>query len=86
MAYILNLSIGLSLIHLHGFQLLVRLQELIEVTSFVTSNKLVIVAKGILKLTNLLMFINQKVSFLRKLVLTTFDKLLIVFVTKVNLL
>ena len=47
---------------------------------------LVIVAKGFLKLPNLLMLKNKRLSLSRNLVLTTFGKLLVVFSTEVNLL
>ena len=47
---------------------------------------LVIVAMGFLKLPNLLMLKNKRLSLSRNLVLTTFGKLLVVFSTEVNLL
>ena len=47
---------------------------------------LVIVAKGFLKLPNLLMLKSKRLSLSRNLVLTTFGKLLVVFSTEVNLL
>ena len=87
------------LTHLHGFQLLVLLPPFIERTLFVFTNrinilnlklnshKLVIVAKGFLKLTNLYMLTKQKSpSFPRNLALRPFGKLPIVFSTKVNLI
>ena len=86
-------------IHLHGFQLLMQLPQFIEITFFVCTNKLnlqnlkqsscrlVIVAKGFLKLPNLHMIIKQKSpSFPRNVALWTFGKLTIVFLTKLNLL
>ena len=52
-----------------------------------SSERLVIVAKGFLKLSNLRVLIKQKrLSLLRNLVLGTFGKLPIVFSTKLNLL
>ena len=62
-----------SLIHLHGFQLLVLLPLIIEITFFCTniidlphlkynSDRLVIVAKRLLQLLNLLMLIKQITS------------------------
>ena len=52
-----------------------------------SSEKLVIVAKGFLKLPNFPMLLKQKsLSLPRNLALETFGKLLIVFSTKVNLL
>ena len=52
-----------------------------------SSDRLVIIAKGFLKLSNLHMLIKQKSPSLpRNLALRTFGKLLIVFSTKVNLL
>ena len=52
-----------------------------------SSEKLVIVAKGFLKLPNFPMLLKQKsLSLPRNLALKTFGKLLIVFSTKVNLL
>ena len=52
-----------------------------------SSDRLVIVAKGFLKLPNLHMLLKQKsLSFPRNFALGTFDKLLLVFSTKVNLL
>ena len=82
-----------SLIHLHGFQLLVLLPSLIAVTSPVYTNKinlphlnwssdrLVIVVKGFVKL------IEQKnLSLPKNLAFATFGESLIVFSTKVNLL
>ena len=54
--------------------------------SKVSSDRLVIVAKGFLKLPNLHMLLKQSPSLPRNLALWTFGKLLIVFSTKVNLL
>ena len=52
-----------------------------------SSDRIVIVAKGLLKLPNLHMLIKQKSLLLpRNLALVTFGELLIVFSTKVNLL
>ena len=52
-----------------------------------SSHRLVIVAKGLLKLPNFHMLIKQKnPSLPRNLALATFGKLLVVFSTKVNLL
>ena len=86
-------------IHLLGFQLLLRLSQLIEITSFdctnrinllclkLTSGRIVISVQGFLRLTNLLILIKQKSPTLpTNLALQTFGKLLIVFLTKVNLL
>ena len=64
----LIINIRTSLIDLHGFQLLVLLPMLIEIIFFVVidridlrlnpnSKKLAIVAKGFLKLSNLLMLV-----------------------------
>ena len=62
-------SIRPGLMYLHGFQLLVLLPKAIEITSFVCTNplhlkwgldRLLIVAKGFLKVPNLLMLIKQK--------------------------
>ena len=88
-----------SLTHLRGFQLLVMLPSFLEITFFVFSNRinllnlkessdrLVIVAKGFLKLPNRHMLLKEKSPLLsRNLVLGTFGELLIVFSTKVNLL
>ena len=76
-----------SLIHLHGFQLLLLLPEFIEITFFVctkrinllilkkSSDRLVIVAKRFLKLPNLHMLIKQKSPLLpRNLALVTFGE------------
>ena len=93
--FILNSKSNLTL--LHGFQLLVLLPQFIEIPFFCLhqqilnlkkcSDRLVIVAKGFLKLPNLHLLRNQKSPSLpRKLALLTLDKLLIVFSTKVNLL
>ena len=92
-----NIRSGLT--HLHGFQLLVLLPQFIEIIFSVctkrinllllkqSSDWLVIVAKEFLKLRNLHMLIKQKSPFLpRNLALVTFGELLIVFLTKVNLL
>ena len=91
-------SIMSNLTHFHGFQQLVLLSYFIEITFFVctkrinlnlkqNSNRLVIVAKGFLKLPNLHMLLKQKSpSLLRNLAHRTFGKLPIVFSTKVNLL
>ena len=88
-------------IHLHGFQLFMQLPQFIEITFFVCTNKLnlqnlkqsscrlVIVAKGFLKLPNLLLLINHLVQnplLPRNFALWTFGKLTIVFLTKANLL
>ena len=55
--------------------------------SAASSDRLVIIAKGFLKLPNLHKLVNQKSPFfLRNLAVRTFSKLLIVFSTKVNLL
>ena len=55
--------------------------------SKVKFRQMVIPVKGFLKLPNLHMLLKQKnPSFLRNLVLGTFGELLIVFLTKVNLL
>ena len=95
----LIVSIRSNLTHLHGLQQLVLLPQFIEITFFVctyrrnllnlkeSSDRLVIVAKGLLKLPNLHMLLKHKIpSFPRNLALGTFGKLLIVFSTKVNLL
>ena len=69
--HILHKNIRSSLIHLHGFWLLVLLPYFIEITFFVctkrinllilkyNSDRLVIVAKGFLKLPDLHMLIKQ---------------------------
>ena len=87
-----------SLTHFHGFQLFVLLPQLMEITFFVSTNRinllnleqsldrLVIVAKGFLKLPNLHMLIKQKSITSQKFALKIFGELLIVFSTKVNLL
>ena len=98
-AYIPDCNIMSSLTHLHGFQLLVLLPQFIEITFFISTNRknlmnlksslnrLIIVAKRFLKLPNLHMSIKQKSPSLpRNLAHGTFDKLLIVFSTNVNLL
>ena len=87
----LIISIRSSLTHLHGFQLLVLLPYFIETTFFLCTNRinllnessgrLVIPAKGFLKLPHLHML-----SLPRNLALGTFGELLIMFSTKVNLL
>ena len=95
----LIISIRSGLTHLHGFQLLVMLPLFIEITFFFCTNRinplnlkqssdrLVIIAKGFLKLQNLHMLIKQKSPLLpRNLALVTSGELLIVFSTKVNLL
>ena len=87
-----------SLIHVHGFQLLV-LSLLLKITSLVRTNRtgflylkwnsyrLIIAKKGILKLPNLLMLIKQKtLSLLRNLALVTFGELLIELSDNINLL
>ena len=92
-------SIRSSLTHHHGFQLLVLLPQLIEITFFVctirinplllkqSSDRLVIVAKGFLKLPHFQMLIKQKSpSLSRNSALGTFDELPTVFSTKANLL
>ena len=65
-------SIRSSLIHLHGCQLLAQLRQFVEITFFISTNRLNlqnpkqsscrlgIVAKGFLKLPNLHMIIKQK--------------------------
>ena len=70
MSFIINIKSGH--IFLHGFQLFVLLPELLEISSFVYTNKInllylkgnsdrkVIFAKGFLKLSNWLMLIKQK--------------------------
>ena len=95
----LIVNITSSLTHFHGFQLLVLLPYLIEITSFVCTNRinllnlkssserLVIVVKGFLKLQMLHMLIKQKSPLLpRNLASGTFGGLLMVFSLKVNLL
>ena len=95
----LIVSIWSNLTHLHGFQQLVLLPQLIEIISFVctkriillnlklSSHRFVIIAKSFLKLINLHILLKQKSpSLSRNLALKTFDELLIVFSTKVNLL
>ena len=90
-------NIRSSLTHFCDFQLLVLLPYFIEITFFVCTNRLnlnliewsdrlVILVKGSLKLPNLHMLIKQESIILRNLALRTFDELLIVFSTKVNLL
>ena len=92
-------SIRSSLIHLHGCQLLAQLRQFVEITFFISTNRLNlqnpkqsscrlgIVAKGFLKLPNLHMIIKQKSPSLpRNLTLWTFAKLTVMFFTKVNLL
>ena len=82
-----------------GFELLVLLSYFVEITFFVCtsqinllnlkeiSDRLVIVAKGFLKLPTLHMLIKRKSPSLPKnLAVGTFDKLLLVFSTKVNFL
>ena len=96
----LIVSIRSSLIHLHGFQLLVLLPKFIEISFFYWANRLnlmnikessdrrlVIIAKGFLKLPNLHRLIKQKSPLIpRNLALGTFGELVIVLSTKVNLL
>ena len=97
--YIPYFNIRSSLIYLHGFQLLVSLPYFIEISYFIftkrinllilkwSSDRLVIVAKGFLKLLNLNMLVKVKSPLLhRNLARRTFGKLLILFSTKVNLL
>ena len=90
-------NIRSSLTHFSDFQLLVLLPYFIEITFFVCTNRLnlnliewsdrlVILVKGSLKLPNLHMLIKQESIIPRNLALRTFDELLIVFSTKVNLL
>ena len=92
-------NIRSSLTHCHAFQLLVWLPQFIEIIFFCctrrinllilkySSDRLVIIAKGFLKLPNLHMIIKQKSPLLpRNLALLTSGELLIVFSTKVNLL
>ena len=82
-----------------GFELLVLLSYFVEITFFVCtsqinllnlkeiSDRLVIVAKGFLKLPTLHMLIKRKSPSLPKnLAVGTFDKLLLLFSTKVNFL
>ena len=82
-----------------GFELLVLLSYFVEITFLVCtsqinllnlkeiSDRLVIVAKGFLKLPTLHMLIKRKSPSLPKnLAVGTFDKLLLVFSTKVNFL
>ena len=92
-------SIRSLLTHLHDFQLLVLLPYFKEITFFVctktinllnlnlSSDMLVIIAKGWLKLPNLYMPVKQKgPSLPRNMALKTFGELRIIFSTKVNLL
>ena len=94
----LTINIRSSLIHLHGFQVLLVLPLLLEITSFIFINRinllwlsprsdsLVITAKRLLKLLKLLMLIKERsLSPLRNLVLLTFYNL-IAFWRKINLL
>ena len=94
----LTINIRSSLIHLHGFQVLLVLPLLLEITSFIFINRvnllwlrprsdsLVITAKRLLKLLKLLMLIKQRsLSPPRNLVLLTFYNL-IAFWRKINLL
>ena len=86
-------SIKSSLTHLHGFQLLALLPELIEITFIVvllnlkqSLGRLVAVAKRFLELPNLCILIKEKsLTLFRNLALMIFGKLVIVFITKVNL-
>ena len=95
----LIVNIRPSVNHVHVFQLLVVLPYLIEITFLIctskliflnlkeSSDRLVIVGKGFLKLPNVNMLMKQKrLSFPRNLALVAFSKLLIVFSTEVNLL
>ena len=92
-------SIRSSLIHLHDCQLLVLLSQFKEITFFICTNRLnlqnlkqsscrlEIVAKEFLKLPNLHMIIKQKSLLLPiNLALGISGELLIVFLTKLNLL
>ena len=92
--YITLVSIGSNLTHLHGFQLLLLLPKFIEIALFICTNKinllnlpkssdrLAIVAKGFLKLPNLIKLIKQtSISLPRNVALGTFSELLIVFST-----
>ena len=92
-------NIRSSLTHCHAFQLLVWLPQFIEIIFFCctirinlliltySSDRLVIIAKGFLKLPNLHVLIKQKSPLLpRNLALGTFFELLIVFSRKGNLL
>ena len=94
----LTINIRSSLIHLHGFQVLLVLPLLLEITSFIFINRinllwlsprsdsLVITAKRLLKLLKLLMLIKERgLSPPRNLVLLTFYNL-IAFWRKINLL
>ena len=94
----LTINIRSSLIHLHGFQVLLVLPLLLEITFFIFINRvnllwlrprsdsLVITAKRLLKLLKLLMLIKQRsLSPPRNLVLLTFYNL-IAFWRKINLL
>ena len=78
-------NIRLSLTHVHGFQLLVQLPYFIEMDFFVFTKRIVIVAKGFLKMPNLHMLIKQKSPLLpSNLALKNFAELVIVFSTNVN--
>ena len=94
----LTINIRSSLIHLHGFQVLLVLPLLLEITSFIFINRinllwlsprsdsLVITPKRLLKLLKLLMLIKERsLSPPRNLVLLTFYNL-IAFWRKINLL
>ena len=94
----LTINIRSSLIHLHGFQVLLVLPLLLEITSFIFINRinllwlsprsdsLMITAKRLLKLLKLLMLIKERsLSPPRNLVLLTFYNL-IAFWRKINLL
>ena len=73
-------NIRLNLTHVHGFQLLVQLPYFIEMDFFVFTKRIVIVAKGFLKMPNLHMLIKKKIPLLpRNLAFVTFGELLIVF-------
>ena len=95
----LIVSIKSNLNHFHGFWQLVLLPWFIEITSFISTNRInllnlkesservVIIAKVLLKLPNLHVLLKQKsLSLPRNLVLRTFGELLIVSSTKANLL
>ena len=77
-----------SLTHFHGIQLLEVAQK---ITSFVCTNRinllhLIIVAKGFLKLSVLMLIKQKSLSLLRNLAHLTFGDLLITLSTNVNLL
>ena len=100
---LINISLIVSIrpnhTHLDGFQQFVLLSQFIEITFFaftnrinilnlkLSSDRLVILAKGFSKLPNLHMLLKQKSSSLpRNLALRTVRKSLTVFSAKVNLL